>query len=176
MTEINQWTRQLHGLYNQAVAKYKAGERGASTYFSPEEVAFLASIGLKPINLYDYAEDTVNSSEPDWDTVLLMVSARRDYFLHQMHGKWTAVALRESDLPAKSEALDGIEWLPRVIPKAEAYLSGGLPEEIMFCCGGDRRFFKANNVHPADFLRIVWSAKGDVKKIVQFVKAARGDS
>ncbi len=173
MTEINQWTRQLHGLYNQAVAKYKAGERGAATFFTTEEIAFLASIGLKPINLYDYAEDTFSTSEPDWDTVLLIVSARRDYFLHQMHGTWTTVAVRESDLPAKNEAIEGIEWLPRIIPKAEGFLSGALPEEIMFCCGGDRRFFKTNNVHPSDFLRVIWAAKGDLKKIVAFVKSAR---
>jgi hypothetical protein len=43
----------------------------------------------------------------------------------------------------------------------------------MYCCGGDRRFFRTHDVHPADFLRFVWSAKGNEDKILAYVKGAR---
>jgi len=82
--ELNRWTQQLHSLYDIAVAKYRDGQRGANHFFDAVETGFLASIGLKPIHLYDYAEDFVGGDEPDWDTVLLIVAARRDYFTHEM--------------------------------------------------------------------------------------------
>jgi hypothetical protein len=59
-------------------------------------------------------------------------------------------------MPAKKDSVKGIEWLPRIIPKAKAKLRGELPDSLMYCCGGDRRFFKANNILPAEFLSIVW--------------------
>jgi hypothetical protein len=169
--ELNHWTKQLHDLYDLAVAQYRAGQRGADTFFDSEATDFLASIGLRPIHLYDYAEDWVGRNEPDWETALLMIAARRDYFLHEMHGQWSATPIREVDLPPKDAAYAGIEWLPRIIPKAQAFLAGALPTEIMYCCGGDRKFFKANRLHPADFLRVVWATRGDRDKLVAYLQS-----
>ncbi|HEX8371667.1 MAG TPA: hypothetical protein VF585_02720 [Chthoniobacterales bacterium] len=168
--ELNRWTQQLHSLYDTAVGKYRSGIRGAENFFNEDEITFLASIGLKPINLYDYAEDFVGGGEPDWDTVLLMVAARRDYFTHEMQGQWSATPISETDLPAKTEAHAGIEWLPRIVPKAVAYLKGALPPQIMYCCGGDRKFFRNNGVHPADFLRVVWATHGDIDKLAEYIR------
>ncbi|MEO7933421.1 MAG: DUF5069 domain-containing protein [Chthoniobacterales bacterium] len=168
--ELNRWTQQLHSLYDIAVGKYRSGVRGADTYFNDDETTYLASIGLRPIHLYDYAEDWVGRGEPDWDTVLLMVAARRDYFLHEMHRHWSVTPILETDLPSKDEVYAGIEWLPRIIPKAQAFLEGALPPEIMYCCGGDRKFFKTNGLHPADFLRMVWATKADPDKLVCYIK------
>ena len=43
----------------------------------------------------------------------------------------------------------------------------------MFCCGGDRNFLREHgNIHPADFLRVVWAADKDESKIAAYVKAA----
>ena len=168
--ELNEWTHQLHTLYNAALTKYRAGQRDAETFFDASQTAFLASIGLRPINLYDYVEDFANSNEPDWDTTLLIIAARRDYFIHEMKREWTATPITEASLPAKSESYEGIEWLPRIIPKAQAFLHGALPTEIMYCCGGDRKFLKANNLHPADFLRVVWAVKGDPAKLASFIR------
>ena len=169
--ELNRWTSQFHILFDSAVAKYQAGERGADSYFDNEGKDFLASIGLRPIQLFDYAEDFVNGGEPDWDTVLLIVAARRDYLKHEMDGKWTADPINSAALPAKSESYAGIVWLPRIIQKAEAFLQGALPPETMYCCGGDRRFLKQNRIHPADFLRIVWAMKGDKDKLAEYIKS-----
>lgn len=171
--ELNHWTKQLHSLYDQAVVLYKNGQRDAATFFDAAGTEYLNSIGLKPIHIYDYAEDFNNSGEPDWDTVLLMVAARRDYFIHEMHGKWTAASIKQSDLPPKDATYENIEWLPRIIPKAKAYLEGALPPEIMYCCGGDRKFLKANRLHPADFLRVVWATKADKDQLAKYIKSER---
>jgi hypothetical protein len=40
----------------------------------------------------------------------------------------------------------------------------------MYGCGGDRRFLKEHDIHPADFLRMVWATEGDHGKILTFVR------
>jgi hypothetical protein len=55
--------------------------------------------------------------------------------------------------------------------KARGKLRGELNSDIMFCCGGDRRFLSNNDIAPADFLRAVWSAGDDDSDIVKFVKS-----
>jgi len=164
------WTQNLRKIYDKAFQLYKEGNRKLDFYFSAEETAFLASIGLRPINLYDYAEDMNNYSEPDWNIVLLMTATRRDYFLYHQHGI-TSSAITEADsLPPKPEALSGIPWLPRIIRKAQCFLEGSLCHETMYCCSGDRRFLKEHDIHPADFLRIVWASGGDQKRILSYFR------
>jgi hypothetical protein len=77
-------------------------------------------------------------------------------------------------LPSKDAEIDGIGWLPRIIPKAEAKLRGEMPPELMYGCGGDRKFFRTNQVDPAAFLRTVWNAKGNQAEIVAWVKKQSG--
>jgi hypothetical protein len=60
--------------------------------------------------------------------------------------------------------------LPRLIPKAEAKLRGEMPADLMYCCGGDRKFFKTHNIDPAEFLRKVWDARGNQAEVVAWVK------
>jgi hypothetical protein len=45
----------------------------------------------------------------------------------------------------------------------------------MYGCGGDRRFFKANNIHPAEFLRAVWAYEDEPEKLIDWVTARRGN-
>ena len=83
----------------------------------------------------------------------------------------TITTVTEADtLPPKPESLSGIPWLPRIIKKAQCFLEGGLCHEIMYCCAGDRRFLKEHDLHPADFLRIVWASDGDQKKILSYFR------
>jgi hypothetical protein len=164
------WTRTLREIYDKAGQLYKEGNRDLDSYFSAEETAFLSSIGLRPINLFDYAEDMNSYGEPYWNTVLLMAAARRDYFLYHQHGITSSVVTEADSLPPKPEALAGIPWLPRIIKKAQCFLEGGLCHEIMYCCGGDRRFLKEHDIHPADFLRIVWASGGDQEKILSYFR------
>jgi hypothetical protein len=48
----------------------------------------------------------------------------------------------------------------------------------MYCCGGDRRFFKAHDILPAEFLSLVWRHENDDHAIIDWVlqrgTAARG--
>ncbi len=109
--------------------------------------------------------------DPDWDTVLLISAVRRDYFLNVQHGMLSTRAIVTAELPAKDDAgAGGIPWLRRQIAKGQAKLRGELPPDLMYDCGGDRRFFKEHGVHPADFLREVWAVDGDEVRLLAFVR------
>jgi Domain of unknown function (DUF5069) len=167
--ELNAWSRNLRAVYDKATSLYRDGKRDDATYFSDDEKDFLASIGLRPINVYDYAEDFVTSGEPDWETFLLIAAARRDHFLFEQKGLANPEEIRPDQLPPKRATLDGIPWLPRIIQKARCFLEGALCHDIMYCCGGDRHFLREHGLHPADFLRAVATAKDDDQKILSFV-------
>jgi len=79
------------------------------------------------------------------------------------------VVLDESKLPSKDDAVRGIEWLPRIIPKSKAKLRGELPASLMYCCGGDRRFFKAHDINPAEFLSMIWRNEKNDAAIIDWV-------
>ena len=164
------WHQRFRELYDKALVKYRNENRDVKNFFTPREVGVLRAFGAKPMELYDYAED---SSELDPETALLIVAARRDYFVVEQKGVWSEKTINVDSLPAKEAELDGIAWLPRVIEKAKARLRGELPNELMYGCRGDRRFFRAQDVHPADFLRFVWSAKGNAEKISAYVRGRR---
>jgi len=68
----------------------------------------------------------------------------------------SALVLDESKLPPKADAVKGIAWLPRLIPKAKAKLRGELPASLMYSCGGDRNFFKEHAIQSSEFLSLVW--------------------
>ena len=40
----------------------------------------------------------------------------------------------------------------------------------MYCCGGDRAFFKKYDIHPAEFLRIVKSSGNNDLRIIEWVE------
>ncbi|CAN5598667.1 hypothetical protein BH20VER1_BH20VER1_10200 [soil metagenome] len=169
-TENYGWQQRLRELYDKGQVKYSNDNRKVETMFTAREVNVLRAFGAKPMELYDYAED---SSDLDWETALLITAVRRDYFLHEQNGTWTGKTIEVEKLPPKDAELEGIPWLPRLIEKAKARLRGEMPDDLMYCCGGDRKFFRAHDIHPADFLRVVWSAKGKTEKILAFVKNGR---
>jgi hypothetical protein len=77
---------------------------------------------------------------------------------------------RNTDLfPPREASLAGLEWFPRIIEKARAKLLGELPPDLMYSCGGDRRFLRKVNVSPVEFLQVVRDAGDDVDQIVKFV-------
>ncbi|HMJ06546.1 MAG TPA: DUF5069 domain-containing protein [Chthoniobacterales bacterium] len=168
MKSINYgWHQRFRELYDKALVKYRNEHRGVATFFTTREVGVLHSIGAKPMELFDYAED---SSDLDPETALLITAARRDYFLIVQKGQWTERRIKVEDLPAKDAKLANIVWLPRVVAKAQARLRGELPDELMYACGGDRKFFRTHDIHPADFMRAVWAAKGNEEKILAYVQ------
>ncbi len=162
-TDHYAWQHRLRELYDKAQVKYRNENRNVDTMFTPREVKVLREFGAKPMELYDYAED---SSDLDWETALLICAVRRDYFLQEQGGQWSEKTIKVENLPAKTDEMEGIAWLPRIIQKATGRLRGELPNELMYCCGGDRRFFRTYDIHPADFLRFVWHVEGNEKKIL----------
>lgn len=156
-------------VYDKATDLYSQGKRGADSFFIAEELDWLAANGITAQHVYDYAEDQCNAGEPGYDHALAIELIRRDYFLNVQHGKASRTVLDESKLPAKTDKVRGIEWLPRIIPKAKAKLRGELPPSLMYCCGGDRRFFKAHDILPAEFLSLVWRFENDDARIADWV-------
>ena len=156
-------------LYDKAVALYTAGQRDAGSYFAGDEEAWLTANGLTHQHLYDYAEDQVNHGEPGYDNALGIELVRRDYFLNIQGGKPSRITLDEKKLPAKSDSVLGITWLPRIIPKARAKLRGELPASLMYCCGGDRNFLQVHDLQPAEFLNVVWRHEHDDAAIADWV-------
>ncbi len=156
-------------LYDKAVALYGQGQRDAKTFFAGDEEAWLTANGLTAQHLYDYAEDHHNHGEPGYDHALAIEWVRRDYFLNVQGGKPSRTVLDETKMPAKTDAVRGIAWLPRIIPKAKAKLRGELPPTLMYDCGGDRNFFKTHDILPAEFLSLVWRHERDDNAIIDWV-------
>ena len=116
---------QFRSLYEKAVALYAEGKRGADTFFTAEEKQFLAANGITPQHMYDYAEDHNGyDGEPGLLHALGIEMVRRDYFLNVQGGRASPTTLDETKLPAKTDAVRGIVWLPRLLPKARAFRDG----------------------------------------------------
>jgi hypothetical protein len=159
----------FHALYDKAVKLYAAGQSDQAKYFTADEQVFLAANGISVQAMYDYAEDHNGYGEPGYDRALAIEMVRRDYFLNVQHGKPSTVVLDVAKMPAKTDAVKGIEWLPRLIPKTKAKLRGELPSSLMYSCGGDRNFFKQHNIHPAEFLTLVWRHLDNDHAIIDWV-------
>jgi hypothetical protein len=167
------WKKSFRSLFNQAVDKYRSGQRGADTFFSASQIEELAAFGYKPQELYDFAEDRVKYGEPDLELALAIAAVRRDYFFQVQQGKLSGNVIAMSSLAGKDQSVEGIVWLPRIIGKAKAKLRGEMPPDLMYSCSGDRKFFKDNNVGPVEFLRAVWKADGNDGIVIEFVKEQR---
>lgn len=165
-----QWDSAFAELFNRCLERYQSGDDDFTNYYNEEDQKFLKSIGYKPREFFDFVEDFGDGGEPALSTAIMIASVRRDFFYCMMDGEASSHEIKPDELPGKTEELDGISWLPRIIMKARGKLRGELDPEIMFCCGGDRNFLRTHNIAPADFLRAVWSADEDDSKIIHFVK------
>lgn len=167
------WNDQFLTLYQDCLNLYRSNTQNLAEYYTGSDLEFLSSIGYKPREFFDFVEDFVNVGAPSPSTALMVASVRRDYFLTVQKGiaDDSSPLLASMDLPTFGDELDGIVYLPRIIMKARAKLKGLLDPDLMFCCGGDRRFLQDHgNMHPADFLRHVWAAKDDDMAIARFVR------
>jgi Domain of unknown function (DUF5069) len=158
-------------LYAQALHNYAEGRRSSDSFFDAEQTAWLTANGLSAQVLYDYVEDFNSGGEPSYDQALQIETIRRDYFFNEQQGQPSTTVADPSKWPAKTEAINGIEWLPRILPKVRAKLRGELPTTLMYSCGGDRRFFKANDILPAEFLSLAWRFEGNDAAVIAWVIA-----
>jgi hypothetical protein len=165
------WEQTFSDLFAPAVEKYRQGHQKAHGLVDRKGEEFLRSIGYTEQEFFDFVEDFAKGGEPTLPTALAIAAVRRDYFLQEQKGEFSTRRIAMADLPSKDAEVEGIGWLPRLIPKAEAKLRGEMPPELMYGCGGDRKFFRGNGIDPAEFLRQTWKANGDSAKIVEWVKS-----
>ena len=169
------WNEQFTDLFNRCVTLYRGGNTELGSYYSNEDLQFLRGIGCKPRELFDFIEDYVDERDPTPTTALLIAAVRRDYLEVVQGGQLSEVEITREDLPTFGDTLGEIPYLPRILTKARAKLRGELDPDIMYCCGGDRKFLREHGIHPADFLRHVWAAGDDEGKIVELVIPASRD-
>jgi hypothetical protein len=169
------WAKTFRELFEDGSHAYRAGKHDANSMFNPEQCRFLEGIGATPQEIFDFVEDTFFGGEPGMETSLLITAVRREYFLNVQKGRRSGRVIDMDKLPSKSAQLAGIEWLPRLIEKAQAKLRGEMPPELMYCCGGDRAFLREHGIHPADFLREAWSAGDDRQRLLDFVRQSAAD-
>ena len=168
------WPVTFREVYDRAVAAYRAGRTSPATLFPPADLVFLTTIGCSSQELFDFIEDFVNRGAPDYGTVLLITSERRDYFLNEQGGRSSGRMVDMNTLPSKQAVAGGLPWLPRIIAKARAKLRGEMPPDLMYGCGGDLAFLEKVDLHPVDFLRFVRAAGNDDQKIIEWVQRGGG--
>lgn len=167
-----EWNDQFMRIFREAVERFHTNPRvQPATMFESAEVEFLSSIGYRPEEMYAYVADYAMTGAPTPSTALLIASVRRAFFLTTQRGiHGNAKPVTAAELPSELDEFQEIPYLPRIIRKAEAKLFGTLDPSIMFYNAEDRNFLKEHgNIHPADFLNVVWLARGDKQKIVSNV-------
>lgn len=160
----------LHTIYNKALSLYKSGQRDPGTFFTTKDLDFLSANGLTAQSIFDYVEDEINYGEPGWHNAFAIEMIRRDYFLNHQSGQRSQIRLDIATMPAKTDQVRGIAWLPRLIVKSKAKLRGELPDNLMFGCGGDRQFFQQRDILPAEFLSAVWRNEHNDEAIINWVE------
>ncbi|MFT5905466.1 MAG: hypothetical protein ACI9E1_001064 [Cryomorphaceae bacterium] len=168
------WNDQFLDLFRSCLNKFNSGKHSKTdfdSYYTKEDLSFLNSIGYKPRELFDFVEDLGAEGAPSESTALLVAAVRRDYLQVVQDGQHSDKEITRDDIPTFGDTLTDITYLPRIIAKARAKLKGELDPDVMFGCGGDRKFLKDHgNIPMADFLRNVWSAGTDDLKIANYVK------
>ena len=169
------WNERFLSLFDRCLSRYRTGDRDWSRYYDAADLALLSSIGYRQREFFDFVEDFGDGGDPTPSTALLIAAIRREFFLFHQAGVSSRQVLRPENLPTFGDAIGGIHYLPRVLAKARAKLRGELDPDIMFCCGGDRRFLRDHGgIHPADFLRKVLDAAEDDWKVVEYVRHCSG--
>lgn len=169
MSNFN-WETTFLDLFDRCLARYRGGDTDVAGYYDEADQKFLKSIGYKPVEFFDYVEDIGDGAEISPATAVMIAAVRRDFLATELDGKLSDHEIKPSELTPKDGELGGIRWLPRIIEKAEGKLRGELDPDIMYCCGGDRAFLSEHDIHPADFLRVVWASKGDRDYVLNYVK------
>ena len=167
---------EISRIWQKAVNLYKNGHKEPQNFPIEDELSLLADYGMTKMDVFDYVEDWCLHQEPDIMTFILVHYERWNYFTEVQKRKPSIKQLDPSTLPAKSEHAGGVAWLPRILPKTRAKLRGELPDEVMYGCGGDRQFFQLNNIHPAEFLRVVRNYDDDDQRIIDWVLTRKNSS
>jgi hypothetical protein len=165
------WNDTFLALFDRCAAAFQSGDANFETYYLPTDQAFLANIGCRPREFFDFVEDFCGEGVPSISTALLVAAVRRDYFIAVQNSVPSDKVLTRNDIPTFGDELKGMPYLPRIIAKGRAKLRGELDPDLMFGCGGDRNFLKNHgDIHLADFLRQLWAADDDDLKLASWIE------
>ena len=163
----------LTRIHAEARAAYEGGCRTPDKIANTAALDFLKAHGLGVRFLYDCVDDLSSYGEPDLQTFLALCEIRSRYLHEVMNGAPTPGIVGNCELPPKAEEFDGIAWLPRIIRKAECFLTGCLCPDIMYGCAGDRAFLARHGVSLPDFLTTVAESGGDRARMAAFLRGAK---
>jgi hypothetical protein len=164
------WEQQFRDAYQRARAAYEQGADTPAVCVADTDRKLLAEIGCSPQELFDFVEDDVTVGEPGLEKTLAITRVRWEYLSEVERGKAPERIRRTAEFPSPAETLGGIPWLPRIIAKARAKLRGELPPDLMYSCGGDRRFLREHGLEADAFLRAVWRAGEEDGPILEYVQ------
>lgn len=167
----NNYQSDLRDLWERAVSQYEQGNHDPETYYNERELKILTDVGVKPGEMFDYAEDYVEAGEPDFATFAMIHELRKNYLHDVQHGQPSDRVMDPSEFPERDAQALGISWLPRIVEKARGKLRGELPPDLMYSCSGDRRFLKEHDIHPAEFLRQVRDSEDDRDALLRWFAA-----
>ena len=112
-------TQKLVEIWQKAVGLYQSGHQKSVDFPLDDDLPFLQELGMNKMDIFDFAEDWLCEGEPDLATFLLIHEQRRDYFWEVQNRVSSSIRLDSSSLPSKDSEIEGIRWLPRIIPKAK---------------------------------------------------------
>ena len=164
--------QRLLALHAEAMANYRAGCRAPEAVVSEDGLRFLGACGLDAQCLYDYADDAVRYGEPLAETFAEVAEIRIAEFREVFGGKMAGLPHAEAELPPKAAEFGGVPWLPRIIRKAQHFLEGRMPVDIMYGCSGDRAFLKKFGATLPGFLRLVRDTGGDPAAVLAGIRKA----
>ena len=168
------WNDTFLTLFDRCAAAFHSGDLDFEKYYSRDDLAFLAGIGCQPREFFDFVEDFCGEGVPSISTALLVAAVRRDYFTAVQKRVPSDKVLTRDDIPTFGDELEGMPYLPRLIAPGRATLRGALDPDMMFGCGGDRKFLKNHgDIHLADFLRQLWAAGDDDLKLATWIQQQR---
>jgi hypothetical protein len=165
--------QQLREVHSRGVAAWREGKRSPSTMFSEADARLLSSFGCTEQELFDFVDDLMAYGEPDLETVCEVQALRLAYLEKVMGGRRSDFVASMDALPRKTDAIDGIAWLPRLIAKARLKLRGEMPPDLMYGCGGDRPFVRRMGTSLPAFLQLVWDCGDDDRAVVEALKASQ---
>ncbi len=157
---------ELKELHHSALCRYRGGARDARSLFeAAAEKERLRRLGLGAQVVFDFIEDFATAGAPTVEDFVEAAVLRVEWFQSSL----TAVP---PPIPAREAVAHGIRWLPRITAKARRFLTGTLPEDLMFGCGGDRAFLQAHGLSIGRFLAAV-SATPDDNVVFAWVASAK---
>jgi hypothetical protein len=104
------WKQEFRKVWDRGVAAWHQGRRSARTMFSPEDVAFLASIGCTAQELFDFVDDCLDYGDFDYETVLAVTEIRPP-LLPRGDGRKAYGANRADEYPAREVGESGWDRL-----------------------------------------------------------------